>query len=46
MPLVLPAVFGLIAGVSHGFVSHYSDLPVSLGEQITQPLQGATPLRD
>ncbi|MEM6452376.1 MAG: hypothetical protein AAF703_18940 [Cyanobacteria bacterium P01_D01_bin.105] len=46
IPLILPAVFGLVAGVSHGFVSHYHELPMSLGEQITQPLQGNTTLRD
>lgn len=44
--LILPAFLGLVAGVSHGVVSHYSDLPMSLGEQITQPLEGNRALRD
>ena len=44
--IALPAVLGLIAGMSHGIVSLYADLPVSLGEQLVQPLSGSTPLRD
>lgn len=35
--LVLPAVFGLIAGIGHGISSHYQELPFSLSEQILQP---------
>ncbi|NJN72326.1 MAG: hypothetical protein HC799_05660 [Limnothrix sp. RL_2_0] len=37
--LALPAVLGLIAGIGHGIVSHHADLPFSLAEQITEPLQ-------
>ncbi|MEM9092108.1 MAG: hypothetical protein AAGC93_25655 [Cyanobacteria bacterium P01_F01_bin.53] len=44
--LILPAALGLVAGMGHGVVSHYAELPVSLGEQIVQPLQGSTTLRD
>lgn len=36
--LILPAVFGLVAGVGHGIVSHHAELPVSLTEQFLQPL--------
>ena len=31
---LLPAVLGLVAGVSHGVFSHQANLPVSLGEQL------------
>lgn len=44
--LVLPAAFGLIAGITHGLVSHTMDLPVPLSEQIMQPLGSVQPLRD
>lgn len=37
--LVLPAVLGLVAGIGHGFVSHYADLPMSLSDQIMRPMQ-------
>ena len=36
--LVLPAIFGLLAGVSHGVISHYNNSPVSLSEQFIVPL--------
>ena len=44
--LVLPAAMGLIAGISHGVVSHSMNLPVSLGEQMLQPLGSAQTLRN
>lgn len=44
--LFLPAALGLIAGVTHGVVSHAVDLPVPLSEQILMPLESAQPLRD
>lgn len=44
--LVLPAALGLIAGISHGVVSHYADLPMSLSEQLAQPFEASGPLKD
>lgn len=44
--LVLPAALGLIAGISHGVVSHSMDMPVSLTEQVLQPLGASQPLRN
>ena len=37
--LTLPAILGLVAGIGHGIVSHQADLPMSLTEQVTAPLQ-------
>ncbi|MGB3614660.1 MAG: hypothetical protein WBA10_12775 [Elainellaceae cyanobacterium] len=37
--VVLSAILGLIAGVGHGIVSYYADLPVSLVEQAIPSLQ-------
>ncbi len=37
--LLLPALFGLVAGVSHGILTHQAGLPYSLSEQLLQPLQ-------
>ena len=34
--LVTPAMLGLIAGVAHGVVSHYADLPLALTDQVKQ----------
>lgn len=39
--LLLPGLIGLIAGVGHGVVSHHADLPLSLVEQMVQPLQAS-----
>ncbi|MEL6441094.1 MAG: hypothetical protein AAFQ80_17790 [Cyanobacteria bacterium J06621_8] len=36
--LILPAILGLFAGVGHGMVSHYQDLPFSLSEQIIESI--------
>lgn len=36
--LMGPALVGLIAGISHGIVSHQADLPLSLTDQLLQPL--------
>ena len=35
--IVLPSVLGLIAGIGHGFTSHYQQLPFALTEQVLQP---------
>ncbi|MEO1590316.1 MAG: hypothetical protein AAFU71_03375 [Cyanobacteria bacterium J06632_22] len=43
--LLLPAVIGLVAGIGHGVVSHHADLPLSLVDQVIQPLQASEPLR-
>lgn len=44
--LVLPAALGLIAGISHGVVAHSMDLPMSLSEQLLQPLASGGTLRN
>ncbi|MBE9033372.1 hypothetical protein IQ266_26920 [filamentous cyanobacterium LEGE 11480] len=44
--IVLPAFIGLIAGVGHGFVSHHANLPLSLSDQIMQPLQSSDAYRE
>ena len=36
--LLLPSVFGLIAGIGHGISSHYQDLPFSLTDQVLQSI--------
>ncbi|MEL6579763.1 MAG: hypothetical protein AAFQ14_08425 [Cyanobacteria bacterium J06621_12] len=38
--LLIAAVFGLIAGMSHGVVSHYQELPFSLSEQVIESING------
>jgi hypothetical protein len=37
--LFLPAVLGLLAGITHGVTSHDLDLPFSLTEQVWQSMQ-------
>ena len=37
--LILPSVFGLIAGISHGVISHHAELPLSLSDQLLQTIQ-------
>ena len=44
--LVLPAALGLIAGISHGVVSHSMNMPVSLTDQVLQPLGSSRTLRN
>ena len=44
--LFLPAALGLIAGISHGVVSHSMGLPMSLGEQVLQPMGTSQPMRN
>lgn len=39
--LVVASIFGLIAGFSHGVVSHYQDLPFSLSEQVLESISGS-----
>lgn len=36
--LVVPAFLGLVAGIGHGVVSHHAELPLSLTEQLAQPV--------
>ncbi|MGB3298171.1 MAG: hypothetical protein WBA76_07865 [Phormidesmis sp.] len=45
-PLLLPALLGLMAGISHGMVSHYTGLPMSLNQQLIQPFEGGSSLKD
>ncbi|MEM8810685.1 MAG: hypothetical protein AAGF01_32140 [Cyanobacteria bacterium P01_G01_bin.38] len=44
--LLLPAVLGLVAGMGHGVVSHYAGLPMSLTDQLLQPLQSPQGFQD
>lgn len=37
--LIMPALLGLLAGVSHGILTHHAGLPHSLAEQFLPPLQ-------
>lgn len=43
---VLPAALGLIAGIGYGVVAHAMDLPMSLSEQLLQPLESSGTLRN
>lgn len=36
--LLAAAFFGLIAGMGHGVVSHYQELPFSLSEQVLESI--------
>ena len=38
--LIISSFFGLVAGLGHGFVSHYQELPFSLSEQIIESVEG------
>ncbi|MEL6910332.1 MAG: hypothetical protein AAFR62_13495 [Cyanobacteria bacterium J06629_2] len=38
--LLIAAVFGLVAGMSHGVVSHYQELPFSLSQQVIESISG------
>jgi hypothetical protein len=38
--LIVASFFGLLAGMSHGVVSHYQDLPFSLSEQVIESIDG------
>ncbi|MGD1899999.1 MAG: hypothetical protein ACFB16_24020 [Phormidesmis sp.] len=42
--LLLPAALGLIAGATHGLVSHAMDLPVALEDQMVFPFESVQPL--
>ncbi len=42
--LLLPAALGLVAGVTHGFVSHAMDLPMNLEDQMVMPFESVQPL--
>ncbi|MDE5075122.1 MAG: hypothetical protein O4749_03290 [Trichodesmium sp. St5_bin2_1] len=39
--LVPPAILGLITGIGHGVLSHQTDLPISIVDQVKLPLQNA-----
>ncbi|MEL6902803.1 MAG: hypothetical protein AAFP07_17835, partial [Cyanobacteria bacterium J06606_4] len=43
---LLPALLGLVAGFSHGLVTHYMELPNSLGDPLMQPFQMGQGLRE
>ncbi|MEL6351234.1 MAG: hypothetical protein AAFR58_05675 [Cyanobacteria bacterium J06627_28] len=43
--LIIPAALGLVAGMTHGYVSHTLELPVSLTEQMSIPLESAGPMK-
>lgn len=43
--LMFPAVLGLMAGVSHGIISHHAGFPLSLTDQFIQPLQVGQPFQ-
>lgn len=43
--LIIPAALGLVAGMTHGYVSHALELPVSLTEQMSIPLESAQPMK-
>ncbi|WP_199194027.1 hypothetical protein [Pleurocapsa sp. CCALA 161] len=36
--LVIASILGLVAGMSHGMVSHYQNLPFSLSEQVLESI--------
>ena len=38
--LIIASVLGLVSGMSHGVVSHYQDLPLSLTEQAIESISG------
>ncbi|MEL6354874.1 MAG: hypothetical protein AAFR58_24485 [Cyanobacteria bacterium J06627_28] len=40
-PILLPALLGLAAGLSHGLVENYLELPTSIGEMVEQPFTGS-----
>ncbi len=37
---IVPSILGLVAGIGHGVVSHYQDLPFSLSEQVIESISG------
>ena len=44
--LIVASIFGLIAGMSHGVVSHFQELPFSLSEQVIESVNGDRSVRD
>ena len=38
--LIVSSILGLVAGIGHGIVSHYQDLPFSLSEQLIESIDG------
>lgn len=40
--IILASIFGLIAGMGHGVISHYQELPVSLSEQVIESISDTT----
>jgi len=37
MPIALPVIFGLAAGITHGIVSDAIDLSIALNQSVTLP---------
>lgn len=37
--LIVASIFGLVAGIGHGVVSHIQELPFSLSEQALESLK-------
>ena len=37
---IVASIFGILAGMSHGVVSHFQELPFSLSEQVIESING------
>lgn len=45
-PVLLPAILGLMAGISHGMAAHIMETPGSFDETFSNSFQMGQPLRD